>query len=242
LQLLFDDSDEHIDGHCDPDLRLDRVLGCAEKSLDPKMLLDPLEEQFYLPAVIPRRSLESAMDPEVNFCSACGCPVNLTVPPGDNMPRHVCDSCQTIHYHNPKLVVGSLPVWGEQVLLCRRAIEPRHGKWTLPAGFMENGETVADAAIRETREEACARIALGEVSTMISLPHISQVHVIYLAELLDQDFAAGEETLELRLFREDEIPWDEIAFRTIHLTLKHYFADRREGRFQFRALELKPYE
>jgi len=181
------------------------------------------------------------MDPAFNFCSACGAQVKLTIPPGDSLLRHVCDACQTIHYSNPKLVVGALPVWGDQVLLCRRAIEPRHGKWTLPAGFMENGESVAAAAIRETAEEACARIALGEMSTMISLPHISQVHVIYLAELLDLDFAAGEETLDLRLFSEAEIPWDEIAFRTIHLTLKHFFEDRRRGQFQFRTLELKPH-
>ena len=159
------------------------------------------------------------------------------------MLRHVCDACETIHYLNPKLVVGTMPMWGNQVLLCRRAIEPAYGKWTLPAGFMENDESVGAAAIRETLEEACARIALGDVSTMISLPHISQVHVIYHAKLLDLDFAAGEETLELRLFNEEEIPWNEIAFRTVRLTLQHFFADRRAGgSFQFRALELQPHE
>lgn len=183
------------------------------------------------------------MDPDVNFCSACGAKVSRKVPSGDSLLRHVCDACETIHYHNPKLVVGAMPIWGDQVLLCRRAIEPRYGKWTLPAGFMENDETVAAGAIRETLEEACARVSLGQVSTMISLPHISQVHVIYHATLLDLDFAAGEETLELRLFSEDEIPWGEIAFRTVQLTLEHYFADRRAGgNFQFRALELRPHE
>jgi len=135
-----------------------------------------------------------------------------------------------------------MPIWGNQVLLCKRAIEPRYGKWTLPAGFMENNETMAAAAIRETMEEACARVNLGDVSTMISVPHISQVHVIYHAQLLDLDFAAGDETLDLRLFTEDEIPWSEIAFRTVHLTLEHYFADRREGSFKFRALALNPHE
>ena len=178
------------------------------------------------------------MDPEVNFCSVCGAKVSSKVPQGDSLPRQVCESCQTIHYRNPKLVVGSMPIWDGKVLLCRRAIEPGYGKWTLPAGFMENGESVAAAAIRETHEEACARVVLGEVSTMISLPHISQVHVIYHAALLDLDFAAGEETLELRLFSENEIPWNEIAFRTVRLTLEHYFA----GSYLFRALELSPNE
>jgi ADP-ribose pyrophosphatase YjhB (NUDIX family) len=182
------------------------------------------------------------MDPEINFCSVCGTKVSQAVPPGDSLLRHVCDACSTIHYRNPKLVVGTMPIWNDQVLLCRRAIEPAYGKWTLPAGFMENGESVANAALRETLEEACARVKLGEVSTMISLPHISQVHVIYHAQLLDLDFAAGEETLELRLFSEADIPWDEIAFRTVKLTLEHYFADRRESHYPFRALELKPHE
>ena len=183
------------------------------------------------------------MNLDVNFCSACGAKVSRKIPSGDSLLRHVCDSCETVHYTNPKLVVGAIPIWGDRVLLCRRAIEPRYGKWTLPAGFMENDETVAAAAIRETLEEACARVSLGEVSTMISVPHISQVHVLYHATLLDLDFAAGEETLELRLFSEAEIPWSDIAFHTIRLTLEHFFADRRSGGpYQFRALELKPYE
>jgi ADP-ribose pyrophosphatase YjhB (NUDIX family) len=178
------------------------------------------------------------MDPAMNFCSACGAPVTLKIPAGDCLPRHVCDACGTIHYRNPRLVVGAVPEWEDQVLLCRRAIEPRHGKWTLPAGFMENGETVADAARRETLEEACARIELGDMYTLISVPHVHQVHVFYRSQLLDLDFAPGEETLELRLFREDEIPWDEIAFRTIGITLKHYFADRRAGRYGFHTEDL----
>jgi ADP-ribose pyrophosphatase YjhB (NUDIX family) len=183
------------------------------------------------------------MDPAINYCSVCGARISLKELPGDNLPRHVCDACETVHYRNPKLVVGAMPIWEDQVLLCRRAIEPRYGKWTLPAGFMENNESIAAAAIRETLEEACARITLGDVSTMISLPHISQVHVIYHATLLDLDFAAGEETLELRLFGEQEIPWEEIAFRTVRVTLEHYFADRRMGgQYRFRALELKPHE
>jgi ADP-ribose pyrophosphatase YjhB (NUDIX family) len=164
----------------------------------------------------------------------------VKVPAGDSLPRHVCGSCNAIHYSNPKLVVGALPVWNDRILLCRRAIEPRHGKWTLPAGFMENHETVAAAAMRETVEESGAHIELGDIYTMISVPHISQVHVIYRARLLDLEFALGEETLEVALFREQDIPWDEIAFRTIAQTLRHYFADRRSGSFGFHAGEISP--
>lgn len=180
------------------------------------------------------------MDPALNFCSVCGAPVSVRVPAGDNMPRHVCDRCNAVHYRNPKMVVGALPEWEDRILLCRRAIEPRHGKWTLPAGFMENNETVAAAAVRETVEEAGANIELGEMFTLISVPHISQVHVIYRARLLDLDFAPGEETLEVALFREENIPWDEIAFRTIGLTLRHYFADRDVGLFRFHTGEVPP--
>lgn len=180
------------------------------------------------------------MDPAINYCSSCGTAVTLRIPPGDSLPRHVCDKCGAIHYRNPRLVVGALPVWEEKVLLCRRAIEPRLGMWTLPAGFMENGETVAQAAVRETREEANANILLGDMFTMISVPHISQVHVVYRASLLDLNFSAGEETLEVRLFDESEIPWDEIAFRTIAQTLRHYFDDRRSGTFLFHPGDLSP--
>lgn len=180
------------------------------------------------------------MDLAINFCCACGAPVTLRVPPGDSLPRHVCGRCETVHYRNPKLVVGTLPAWEDRVLLCRRAIEPRYGAWTLPAGFMENNETVAAAALRETVEESGAHVELGGIFTMISAPQVSQVHVIYHARLLDLDFSPGEETLEIALCREEEIPWDEIAFRTIGMTLKHYFADRRAGRFEFHTGEISP--
>lgn len=173
------------------------------------------------------------MEPALNFCSACGAAVSLRIPAGDSLLRHVCTACGTIHYRNPRLVVGTLPCHDERVLLCRRAIEPAHGLWTLPAGFMENGETVAAAALRETREEALAHVELGELFSLISVPHINQVHAIYRARLRDLDFAAGAETLEVRLFAENEIPWEAIAFRTILRTLQHYFADRRAGRFGF---------
>ncbi len=180
------------------------------------------------------------MDPILKFCSACGSPVSQKIPAGDSVLRHVCTVCDTIHYRNPRMVVGSLPEWGDRILLCRRAIEPSYGRWTLPAGFMENGESVAQAAIRETSEEACARIALDDLFSLISVPHIDQIHAIYRAQLLDLDFAAGVETLELRLFSEEEIPWGDIAFRTIHLTLRHYFADRRSGRYRLHEETISP--
>jgi len=175
------------------------------------------------------------MDPDIKFCCRCAAPVSLRVPPGDTLPRHVCDACGAIHYRNPRLVVGTLPVWQDRVLLCRRAIEPRHGYWTLPAGFMENGESLAAAAERETREEACARIAIEAPYTMISVPHISQVHVIYRARLLDLDFSPGSETLEVALFDEASIPWTMIAFTTVAMTLRHFFADRTRGVFGLHA-------
>lgn len=172
----------------------------------------------------------------MKFCSECAAPVSLAIPAGDNRPRYVCGNCATIHYQNPKMVLGSIPVWerdGElKVLLCKRAIEPRHGYWTLPAGFMENNETTAEAAIRETQEEAGANIALGQLFSLLNVARVHQVHMFYLATLLDLDFAPGEESLEVQLFSEAEIPWDDLAFPTIHTTLELFFADRvkiREG-------------
>ena len=176
----------------------------------------------------------------MKYCSNCGATVAFRIPPGDSLPRHVCEQCGTIHYQNPKLVVGALAEWGDRILLCRRAIEPRHGMWTLPAGFMENEETTAQAAARETLEEACARIEVGELYTLIDVPHISQVHIIYRARLLDLDFRPGEESLEVALLREDEIPWDRIAFRSIAISLRHFFDDRRSGRFQLHTASLAP--
>ncbi|MDX9698881.1 MAG: NUDIX hydrolase [Rhodocyclaceae bacterium] len=176
----------------------------------------------------------------MNFCSQCGAGVMLRVPPGDSLPRHVCNACGTIHYLNPKLVVGAIAEWGDRVLLCRRAIEPRSGYWTLPAGFMENAETTAQAAARETLEEACARIEVGPMFTLINVPHISQVHIIYRARLLDLAFSPGEESLEVALFSEADIPWQDIAFRTISMSLRHFFEDRRRGQFGFHVRDLPP--
>ncbi|MDR0480366.1 MAG: NUDIX hydrolase [Gallionellaceae bacterium] len=177
----------------------------------------------------------------MKFCSACGAPVTLRQPPGDNRLRYVCTACATIHYENPKLVIGAVPEWEDgRILLCRRAIEPRHGMWTLPAGFMENGETAAEAAVRETREEANARIEIGELYSMYSLPYIDQVHLLFRARLLDLDFFPGEESLEVRLFGQHDIPWDQLAFRPIRYTLEHYFADRLKGVFPLHTGDLPP--
>ena len=173
------------------------------------------------------------------FCSACGSArIARRVPAGDNMPRFVCADCGTIHYQNPKIVVGCLPEFEERVLLCKRAIEPRRGLWTLPAGFLENGETIFAGALRETLEEANARVEIGDLYTMISLPQISQVYVMFRARLLDLDFGPGPESLEVRLFEEREIPWEEIAFRTIGRTLRNYFLDRKRGAFATRVSTL----
>lgn len=174
----------------------------------------------------------------MNFCSACGATVSLRIPQGDSLPRHVCDTCGEIHYSNPKMVVGAVAEFDGRILLCRRAIEPRYGRWTLPAGFMENRETTADAAARETLEEACARIEVIDAFSMVSIPHISQVHLFYRARLPEPEFGPGEESLEVALFDEKDIPWDALAFRSVRLALEHYLADRRAGRFIFHSDDL----
>jgi ADP-ribose pyrophosphatase YjhB (NUDIX family) len=176
----------------------------------------------------------------MKFCSDCGAPVEHRVPPGDSLPRYVCTQCGTIHYENPKMVVGCIPEWENRILLCRRAIEPRIGLWTVPAGFMENGETTAEGAARETLEEANARVEMLGLYALFNIPHISQVYMLFRARLLDLDFSAGAETLETKLFDEDEIPWDEIAFVTVRRTLKHYFDDRRAGQFRFHIGTIDP--
>ncbi len=176
----------------------------------------------------------------MKFCSNCGAPVERRVPPGDTLPRWVCDACGEIHYQNPKLVVGSLPHWEDKVLLCRRAIEPRYGYWTLPAGFMENDETAGEGALRETLEEAGAHVELLEPYTLLSVPAVNQVHLFYRARLLDLEFKPGEESLEVALFDEAKLPWKEIAFRTVGITLRHWFADRRSGRFVLHAEDVRP--
>ena len=167
----------------------------------------------------------------IKHCRACGAEVRYQTPADDNRDRATCTVCATIHYENPLNVVGTLPVWQDRVLLCRRNIEPRRGLWTLPAGFMELGETTAEGAVRETVEEAGARIELQELFTLLNVVRVGQVHLFYRARLLDTEFAPGPETIEAELFAEADIPWDEIAFRTTKKTLEHFFADRRSGRF-----------
>ncbi len=165
------------------------------------------------------------------FCAHCGHAITRRVPEGDNRERDCCDACGSIHYVNPRPVVGTIPVWNGEILLCRRAIEPRHGFWTVPAGFMEGGETTAEGAIRETLEEAGARVDLGPLFTMIDVPAVEQVHLFYRAQLRDIDFAAGTESLEVRLFQADHIPWDDLAFRTVSTTLRLFLEDRARGNF-----------
>jgi ADP-ribose pyrophosphatase YjhB (NUDIX family) len=176
----------------------------------------------------------------MNFCSRCGAAVTLRIPEGDTVPRHVCNQCGTIHYINPKMVVGTLADWQGKVLLCKRAIEPRLGMWTLPAGFMEMAETTAEAALRETFEEACARVELIELYTLVNVSHIGQVHMFYRGRLPEPVFAAGTESLEVALFDEADIPWDDIAFRSITLTLRQFFADRAKGTYAFQTYDLPP--
>lgn len=165
----------------------------------------------------------------MKYCSSCASPVTLQIPADDTRLRHVCPTCGVIHYQNPKMVVGSIPAWEQEgeirVLLCKRAIEPRYGFWTLPAGFMENSETSSQGAQRETEEEAGAHIALHELFSIINVPHVNQVHLFYRATLLDINYLAGTESLEVRLFTEQEIPWEEIAFPTVSQTLKFFFSD-----------------
>jgi len=178
----------------------------------------------------------------ISHCNACGATVDVRVPAGDTHERAVCRSCGHVQYQNPKVVVGSVPVWEERILLCRRAIEPRLGKWTLPAGFMEQNETAPEGAAREALEEANAKIEVEQLYTFFSVPHISQVYVIFRARLLDLDVAPGVESLEVKLAREDEIPWDEIAFASVRRTLAHFFEDRRAGAFLPRFGEIRPPE
>ena len=159
--------------------------------------------------------------------------MDIRVPEGDTLPRHVCPACNVIHYHNPKMVVGCIPKWENKVLLCRRAIDPRRGLWTLPAGFMENAETLEQAAARETMEEANARVKIGNLYTIYNLPNINQVYFLFLAELLDLNFEPGIESLDVELFKEEEVPWDEMAFRVISIPLKRYFEECRTGKPNF---------
>lgn len=174
----------------------------------------------------------------MNYCSKCGARLVQQIPVNDNRQRHVCLHCDTIHYENPKIVAGCIPFWQEQVLLCRRAIDPRKGKWTLPAGFMELEESTVQAAVRETVEEANARVEVDDLYTIINLPHIGQVYIMFRAHLLDLDFAPGEESEAVQLFDAVSVPWHDLAFTTIRYTLQFFFDDMQSGHFTIRTGDL----
>lgn len=175
----------------------------------------------------------------IKHCKNCGVAVIYRIPDdGDTRERAICPACSTVHYENPLNVVGTVPHWGDKVLLCKRNIEPRKGKWTLPAGFLELGESTAQGAARETDEEAGAQIEMEGLFTIISVARVGQVHLFYRAKLLSDQFAPGAETMEAQLYAEHEIPWDEIAFRTVKETLERYFADRKAGRYQVHDVDL----
>jgi ADP-ribose pyrophosphatase YjhB (NUDIX family) len=167
----------------------------------------------------------------MKYCSQCGAPVEVRIPAGESLPRHVCPACGAIHYQNPKVVVGTIPEWEDKILLCRRAIEPRYGLWTLPAGFLENEETTIEGAARETLEEASARVEVASLYALFNLPQVNQIYVMFRARLLDLQYGPGPESLEVALYDESDIPWEQLAFPVIHQTLQLYYADRRRGQF-----------
>ena len=184
----------------------------------------------------------------MKFGPNCAAGLTIKIPADDSRERHVCEACGSIHYQNPRNVVGSIPVYGQQVLLCRRAIEPRHGYWTLPAGFMELGESTIHGAARETLEEAGAEVNIGPLYSLLNVPHAEQVHLFYLATMNTSEFSAGEESLEVALFNEADIPWSELAFPTVKQTLEWFFADRAAGNleagkeFHVRSRDIMPSE
>jgi len=167
----------------------------------------------------------------MKYCSQCGESVSLRIPDGDRLERYICDSCNTIHYQNPRIITGTIPVRHGKILLCKRAIEPKYGLWTLPAGFMENDETTIEGAVRETHEETMADVTIDHLFAIFNIPHINQVYIMFRATLNNDDFAPTEESLDVRLFEEHEIPWDELAFPVIHNTLEYYFRDNASGNF-----------
>jgi ADP-ribose pyrophosphatase YjhB (NUDIX family) len=174
----------------------------------------------------------------MKFCSGCGNPVTKKIPAGDNLPRFVCDSCLAIHYHNPKIVAGCIPEWDGHILLCRRAIEPKSGLWTFPAGFMEIGESIEQAAVRETLEEAQALVEGICLFAVLSLPHIGQAYLVFRGPMSSPDFGAGEESLEVQLFSPSAIPWDQIAFPVVKEALRRYVDDKAQGAFRVHVATL----
>ncbi|WP_347815418.1 NUDIX hydrolase [Hahella sp. CR1] len=173
---------------------------------------------------------------DIKYCSQCGGSVSLATPAGDSHSRHICDQCGYVHYQNPKVVTGCLVYQGDKVLLCKRAIEPRLGMWTVPAGFMENGESTRDAAKRETMEESGAIVAMQDLFLVANLPHANQVYMLYLAELKDTG-PHGPETSETQLFNKDDLPWDEVGFYTVKYGLMRFFEDLDKGKFSLHEID-----
>ena len=174
----------------------------------------------------------------MKYCSDCGARVSYRIPKEDDRPRYICDSCGVIHYINPNMVVGAIPTWEDSILFCRRAIEPRYGKWTLPAGFLENGETVVEGAKRETYEEAGAKIVRLKTYAVYNLTFVNQVYIMFRASLDEPIFKAGNESLEVKLFKQDEVPWEDLAFPVILKTLQDYFDDMKKGTFSFHMSDI----
>lgn len=169
----------------------------------------------------------------LNHCQVCGGTLHQSIPDGDQMPRMVCRQCGHVHYVNPKVVTGCIPQWNGKIMLCKRGIEPRLGHWTLPAGFLELGESCIQGAARETWEEARSRVDIGPLFSFINVLYIGQIHLFYLAQMRSSDFETTPESTEIMLVDEDEVPWDDLAFATVRFTLKRFFEDRRRGQFQF---------
>jgi ADP-ribose pyrophosphatase YjhB (NUDIX family) len=186
--------------------------------------------RFYYNAIQPTPSMR--MD-TMNYCSNCGNSLKYIIPPGDDRPRFWCDTCGTVHYQNPKVVVGCIPEFEDKILLCRRAIEPCSDKWTLPAGYLETGETVSQGAVREAFEEAYANVEIIAPYALFNICYVNQIYLMFRARLRDKDYKPGSESNDVRLFTEEKIPWDEIAFKVIEETLEQYFKDRKSGRFHF---------
>lgn len=176
----------------------------------------------------------------MKFCGECGARVERRVPAGDNRERDVCPGCGAVHYENPKIVAGCIAEWEGRILLCRRAIEPRYGQWTLPAGFMENEETTQQAAMRETLEEASAEVEIADLYALFNLPHINQVYMLFRGHLREPRFAPGVESLDVALFDEGDVPWAQLAFPVVHECLRLFFADRRAGSYGSHLADIVP--
>jgi ADP-ribose pyrophosphatase YjhB (NUDIX family) len=170
-------------------------------------------------------ALSGAGKGKMKYCSHCGASLSYRIPPGDDRPRHICDRCSTVHYQNPKVVVGCIPVWEDEILLCRRAIEPGLGKWTLPAGYLENGETAEQGAVRETFEEAGVAVEIIQPYALFSLTFADHIYFMFYARMLSPHFSPGGESLSVNLFSESEIPWEGLAFNVVKEILKQFFRD-----------------